>query len=292
MTPQQQQDIVTGAGISAGTGYRAAVGDLERQGRAAGVDPIGIAAQKERLLRTGAGEAGDAMTLARIRASDAAAAREHDIETGRRAGETQTAQIQSANELALGNQGLTARERLESLRLGTARDIGDRTMQAASTAGQADIANERAIAGQKMQANQFSQGLGTDIQAGIEKDASARARDIAQNRQNTEIYNQKAQFDRGLTLNTEQSRRAKEIADQRAREAGEARGYLTHQGDQANAQINAAANRQGSIYGTEGSLGQGVVQTQAQQDNQPKWWEKVGGLVAGAAGAYFGGKKP
>lgn len=75
MTPEEQQRIVTGAGISAGTGTQAAVGAAQRAANAAGGNPLALAAYRARAAKTQGANAGDAMTQARIGASDAAAQR-------------------------------------------------------------------------------------------------------------------------------------------------------------------------------------------------------------------------
>lgn len=288
MTPDQQQDIVTSAGIDAGTGYRAAAGDITRQAQAAGVDPLGAAAMKERLLRQGAGESADALTKARIGASDAAAQREQDIEQQRRAGETTAAQIGSSNELALSGQRLTAQERTEQMRQAAAQDIANRKMQAATTSGQADIANEQAINTQGRQVGQFNTTTGTALATGQEQDAASRAAAIAKARTDTAQANQANQFSRGAAVNTEQSQRAKSIADERLKEAAEGRAYVTHQGDVATASEGQAASQQGQLYGTEGGLAQQNTQAQAAEDSKPKWYDKVISAGIGAAGAISG----
>lgn len=75
MTPEEQQRIVTGAGISAGTGTQAAVGAAQRAANQAGGNPLALAAYRARAAKTQGVNAGDAMTQARIGASDAAAQR-------------------------------------------------------------------------------------------------------------------------------------------------------------------------------------------------------------------------
>ena len=89
MTPEQQQQMVTGAGISAGTGTAAAVGAAQRAANAAGGNPAALATYRARAAQTGAGEAGDAMTKARVAASDAAASRAENI-GGARIGQQNT----------------------------------------------------------------------------------------------------------------------------------------------------------------------------------------------------------
>jgi hypothetical protein len=75
MSPEEKQGIVTGAGITAGNRYRSAVDATERSAKAAGMNPMGVAAHRQRMEREGAGEAADAMTQARVRAGDASAGR-------------------------------------------------------------------------------------------------------------------------------------------------------------------------------------------------------------------------
>lgn len=79
MTPQQQQQIVTGAGISAGTGTAAAVDAANRAAIAAGGNPSAMAAYRARAARQIGQQSGDAMTQARIAASNAAAGRAENV---------------------------------------------------------------------------------------------------------------------------------------------------------------------------------------------------------------------
>lgn len=86
MTPQQQQDLITKAGISAGAGASAAKEAIQRQAGASGGNPLALAAFRARLDRQSAGEQGDAMTNARIAASNAAATRAAGAEQQRESG--------------------------------------------------------------------------------------------------------------------------------------------------------------------------------------------------------------
>jgi hypothetical protein len=75
MTPQQQQDMVTQAGVTAGLRNSAAVGAAQRASAAAGGNPQALATYRARAAMQGAADAGDAMTGARVAASNAAAGR-------------------------------------------------------------------------------------------------------------------------------------------------------------------------------------------------------------------------
>lgn len=79
LSPQQQQDMVTGAGISAGVGTAAATDAATRAANAVGGNPAALATYRARAAQTGAGAAGDASTQARIAASNTAANREEAI---------------------------------------------------------------------------------------------------------------------------------------------------------------------------------------------------------------------
>jgi hypothetical protein len=83
LTPEQQQQIVTGAGISAGVQNQAAVGAAERAAAAAGGNPAALATYRARAAQQGGAAAGDAMTQARIAASNTAAQREQTIGNAR-----------------------------------------------------------------------------------------------------------------------------------------------------------------------------------------------------------------
>lgn len=300
MTQQQQQDIVTGAGITAGTGYRAAAGDLDRQAAAAGMDPAAAAAEKESLLRQGAGAASDAETQARIGASNAAAAREANIEAGRRAGETSAADIGSSTELALGNQQLTAAQRLEATRLAAEQHVADMKQAAGSESGQAALANERSLGVQnvanetqmereRQDANLANQHLGTSIATSQDQATVDRARDNANNRQTTQVGNENTQFGQGKTVNDTLSARNTAIANESQNQAKEGRSWLYNNEVLGSNNANAASNRQAGLYGTEaGSANTGTGQ-QISQSSQPALWQKLVGAGTGIISAVTGG---
>jgi len=86
MSPQEKQDLITKAGISAGAGASAAKEAVMRQAGATGANPLALASFRARLDRQSAGEQGDAMTNARIAASNAAATRAAGAEQQRESG--------------------------------------------------------------------------------------------------------------------------------------------------------------------------------------------------------------
>jgi len=289
MTPEEEQDIVTSAGISGGMKYRASAGELDRRSRAAGIDPVGAAAMRGRYLREGAATSADAITNARVAASNARAGREGSAESLRMGGERTAADIGTGTEMALGNQALSANTTREGIRMGAQRDISNRLADRATTVGQTRVGTEQGINAQQRQQNQYNASTGTALATGIEQDTAARARDIAGNRQTTNRTNQNQQFQQGMTRNEARSGRATQVAGARRQDAQEGRGYIREQAGVANQNSQNEANRQGQIYATQGQLAQGTTSAQQRKDQQPKWWEKIIGAGAQAAGAWAGG---
>ena len=79
MTPQQQADMVSSAGISAGTATQAGADAAQRAAAAAGGNPAAVAAYRARAAQQAGAQAGQAMTGARVATSNAAAQRAEDI---------------------------------------------------------------------------------------------------------------------------------------------------------------------------------------------------------------------
>lgn len=289
MSDQEKQDIVTGAGISSGVGYRAATDEAERGARAAGIDPLGAASIRSRNERRAAAAGADAMTMARIAAGNAGASRETTAENLRGAGERAAADIGTRTELALGNQALDATTTREGLRLGTSRDVSTRRADNARTVGGAKQQGEQTINSQRRQQQQYNTSLGTDIATGIERDAAERAERIAANRQTTAGRNQGTRFQQGATRVAAGQQGAQTVADARRGDAREGRLYLQSQGAQANANAQGEYNRQANIYATQVQGTQGTTTAAQRQQSQPKWWEKLIGAGASAAGAAAGG---
>lgn len=74
ISPQDKQNIITGAGISAGGATASAVGAAERAAAASGGNPSALATYRARAAQTEGAQAGDAMTQARIAAKQQEAA--------------------------------------------------------------------------------------------------------------------------------------------------------------------------------------------------------------------------
>lgn len=293
MSPEEQQRIVTGAGISAGTGYRAREGDTMRAGAAAGMSPLGIAAINQQYEQQAAGEAGDAMTQARIAADREAAARKMAGEQLREQGEGNVAGLRTSNEQALGDRRLNQVNAGEQLRLNAARDISSRRMGAATTAGQNDVNTERAINAQETGNRQFNAQHGLQVSQAEDAARSGRAAGIAQNRQAAEQTNQNARYGRGMDRNAALSGRYGQVANMRLGQQQAGLGWAGQQQAQANQNAQNDYNRQLGIYGTQTGGTAAATGNQIRAETEPAWWERAAGAVAGLGSAFrpYGGGK-
>jgi hypothetical protein len=138
-TPQDQQDIIEAAGRNVGQATGAITDELQRQANAAGTNsPLALAAAINRQRQTGDVAAADAMTNARIQATQL---------------------------------GLQTEQQKEATRLGAQQYLTGAQMQAANLGGQAAIGAENTIA--ENQANLAAQG---DVQAAQRAQALAQNR--------------------------------------------------------------------------------------------------------------------
>lgn len=310
MTPEEQQNIITSAGISAGAKDAAAVDAEERSARAAGSSPEGVAAYRARMARAQAADAGDAMTKARVDASNAAAARKLSGEQLREQGgqyltNTKVGSEQHLGDLALsgtqqlGQQALDQRAKDEAARVADEQFTTGAKLNATATGGEADIANEANINNQGRQQGQYNATTGTGIAEAQDAATSGRAGTIAGNRQTTNVNNQNTQFNQGQAVDNTQSARAKEIADTRLGQQTQGLNYYQGQNEQANQNVQNDQNRQIQTYGTQtsGTNQAGGLGLQASQ--QPGLLGKIvggvtglfnaAGSVAKAAGSADGG---
>jgi hypothetical protein len=181
----------------------------------------------------------------------------------------------------------------ENARSAAERDIADRQMQAAQAGGQANLLNEQDIARARLMLQQGQTQVGNEAERDVDTTASARAMALAQNRQQAEQANQAQRYGRGMAISNTLADRYKYGADATRQDSAEARGYLTGQVAQSNANNNYLTGQRTNLYGQQTGAMQRATGTQGQlytaQQAQPKWYDKVIGAVTGAAGAALGG---
>jgi hypothetical protein len=260
--PQQQQDLIEDAGRTVGQGTAAVTDQLQRQANAAGAgSPLALAAAQDRQRQTGAVASADAMTKARI----------------------QAAQL-----------GLTTEQTKEQTRLGTAQDISGRRMSAATTAGQADIANQQFLtAGRANAATTTGQAYlneqneianqQTSLATAADATAAQRAQALAQNRQTVNQANQASQFSRGSYQDQAASQRATQVAGAARTDQTAARQDIRNEEQTAYNEGNSMMAGQLQAFGGVTGAGQSSEQNAIRSAQLPTTLDKVIGAASGAA---------
>jgi hypothetical protein len=314
LDPREKQDIIESAGISAGTGYRAATGELQRRAAAAGANPMGVAAYRARNERAAAGEAGDAMTKARVAASQEEARRkmageelrtqggryltdtrvgsELDLGRQRTGAELSLGQQRSQAEQNMGAQAIDTQRRLgenetaqinteEDNRQGAERYLTGAQMDAAQIGSGAELNTEGNINNQQRQVGQFNTTTGTDIARGQDTASSDRAYRAGANRQGVSLTNQQNASQRGQT-----------VGNARMGQQQYGMGVLQNQGQTQNQNAENARQRQQQTYGTQTSGTNQATAIGAQADNaaksRPGLLQKIVSGVTGAVGIASG----
>lgn len=265
MSPEEQQRIVSGAGISAGLKDSQAVGDLERSAAAAGTDPMGVAAYRARMARQQAADAGDAMTQARIGASNAAAGRQQTNEAMRLGTEQDISSRQQQNVRDVTNTGIAAQKDFTQMGIGAQETLSQQEQQAATTEEQNRQAAEQYLTGAKLQSET------TGGEAAL---------------QNTQLQTGQTQQQNQYT-DTNQSNRATGVANTRINQQNTAINNQNQKAGMANQNAQSAYGRQIGAYGTQT---QGINQaagTSQQASQNPSGLDKALGAAAGVASAFL-----
>lgn len=289
MTPEEEARIVEGAALTTGTRDKAAIAEAERRARGAGMNPLGVAALRARSSRAMNADAADAMTQARIGASEAAANRLKTGEGMRLQYGQNLAGMQVGAARDLADLGYRAASTGENTRLQSERDVADRAMKVADSTGAARVAQEADLNRRKLALQQNITKVGNEAERDVDDVATARARDLALNRQGTSQYVANQRYNRGNAAQTALSNRYQYAADANRADAQEARGWTRSQVDQANQNLNNTNARRLQLYGQQAGAGQEATRNAAQfeeaERNRPKAWEKILGAAVGGAGA-------
>jgi hypothetical protein len=310
------------AGRATGSANTRILQAIQRQAAASGGgDPLAVAYALREMGDRGAEATGRAMADARVmagREGRSAMATAEDMRlgaAGRRAGLT------SQNQLALMGAGLDneargadaatrALQTGEGMRVDTARDIGDRQFRAAATSGSAALDTAQANANREMTAEDRIAGRDLDSETGMSNaylgwrdnannyftDASraseaanaARQAAIATNRQATTAGNQATGFEQGMSVSDRLSNAWNNISGARRQDEAEGRGYQTGQSNFFAQQAQRGAGQQIDALGTGAGATNNSMQIAQTASQAPKWWERVGSLAIGAAGALTG----
>jgi hypothetical protein len=297
LTPQQQHDIEQNAANVVGTRDKAAIGELERRSRAAGTNPLGVAALRNRMERDSSANAADAATSARVAAGAEAAKRMQVGESMRLGAAGDYAGLKTNAAGRVLDAGYRAATTGEQARVAGERDIADRNTYAAQQGGQARMGSESDLAKRQLALQQNITQVGNEAERDKETANQARSASLATNRLANDQYVQGQRYTRGAAANNALADRYRYATDANRGDAAEARGYYNAQGNQANANYNQAGAQRTSLYGTQAGAGQSATNTQAKIEDaaasRPKWYDKLIGAAVGGAGALSSlGYKP
>jgi hypothetical protein len=259
--PDQQQAMIEDAARTVGQGTAATTDQLQRQANASGANsPLAMAAALDRQRQTGAVASADAMTKAKI----------------------QAAQL-----------GLTTEQQKEQTRLATAQDIATRETQAATTSGEANIANQQFLttgraAGATTTGAAYLQEQNdianqqTALATAGDVTAAQRAQALAQNRQQTSQSNQAAQFSRGSYQDTAASQRATQEAGATRSDQTAARSDIRNEEQTGYNEANSMMAGQLQAFGNTTGANAASQQSAIKAAQLPTTLEKVVGGVANA----------
>lgn len=290
LTPEQQQDMITSAAATVGTRDKAAIGELERRARAAGTNPLGVAAFRQRTERESSANAADAALRAKVTANEVAAERMRTGEDMRLRYGQNLANMRTGVERDIADSGYRTAQAAEATRSGVERDIADRNTYAADRAGQARIGNETDLARERLGLQQSIADRGDARERDVDDAWTNRQRDIALNRQGTQQYVAGQRYNRGLGASDRLSNRYQYGADTTRDDAREGRAYYAGQVTQANQNAQRGMDRRLQLYGQQTGAGQDATRTSGQlyesQQNRPRTWERIAGAGLGTLAMF------
>jgi hypothetical protein len=297
MTPGQQQDMVTAAGTTAGNQFRASEDQIQRQAAAQGnTSPAAVAAMTEQMDRDSAASAGDAMTEARIDASNAAAQRSQTEEQMRLGTAQDISSREQQNATTLGNTQIQAAETYGQQ--GQQNDLAQEqaAMNAASEGGEAALSTAARTSASDVALAQQEQQTGQTLAGTADQEASQRATTLATNRQATTGNVQNTQYNQGMQTAEAGSQAGQTVANERIAGQNTYRQYL---GGQSNTMLNASQTARGqqigayggqtSAYGTQMGATNQATSTAVNANGQPGTADKIIGGITGAISALEDG---
>lgn len=264
MTPEQVQAAATSAARDSTAVDQAAMERAREAGTAAGMDPLGMASYLNRANRSSQQDAARSAAAARVAAQNQQAQRELAIETNR----------QGAQGVATGTQLGALNSGYDAIRDATTQQLKDE-----------ELGNSAA-----QQQRQFNTNTGTQIAGAQEDQRTGAAKTIATNRQGVNLQNRNDVYDRSKYADTQLAGRTAGVADTRLAEQQKARDYVTGQVSGEQGQQQQDANRQIAGYGATAGGVQANLGLQYQNDNKPKWYDKL--LSAGAQVAAGAASNP
>lgn len=295
LSPEAQQALITGAGISAGLKDTEAADDVTRQALASGAGAMGVGAYRARLARQQAIDSGNAMTQARGRVAEQASRQALAAEQQRLQAQQGLTNTQVGSELQMGQEALQGQQHLGEQALAQ-RNVQEQNRQqalqyltganldAARAGGAAELQNAQQATQQQMQQGQFSATQGTQLAQAQEQARAQRAAALANNRQNVAANQQNV----ALQANQAQSQRGQAVGNARMAQQNTGLGLQAGQQQQQNKNAQDAYGRQQQTYGTQAGASNQATALGAAATQTPTTMDKIVGGIAGGLGAIGG----
>lgn len=302
-TPQNEQDIVTKAGRTAGNEATANEDLLQRQAVASGnASPLALQVARQRQEQTGLIAGADAETNARIEARRLGLDTTQTRESTRLGAAQNLANLETGTEMQLGQQNTAAQEDLGKQQIGVEQGVGGSELGAAATLGAAEQGAEQYLANQNVQAQQFKgaahaaneQTLGAanvasetgktamNLGAGqaAEATGSARAGDVAKNRQTVNAANDQTQYQQNLNAYNTEAGANKNFADVAHGDTSEYRNYLANEQNQASQNVSVGQQQRIADLGTQAGATNAATGNAIANYKVPSATEKALGFLA------------
>lgn len=278
---RDMQDIVDKAGRTVGYGATADEDRLLQDANAQGnTSPLALQAARNRIRQTGAVNSADAMTDARIGAKrlylDTAQGKENT-----RLGAAQNyANLGTGTELNLGQDALSMQDTLGAAEIGAESYLGDQRLKTQQSLGQQGTQLEKDLGQSHIDIG--TKGAEMNLAAGQAKDAanSARAGQIATNRQAATKTNQDTRYGRGMDIYGKESAANTDFSNARLGQEAEYRKTLADRQAQAAQGTQVGNQQRGANFGTQTSAINAAEGNAITNYKVPSATEKILGTIA------------
>ena len=303
MTPEQQQELVSEAGVTTGNSYRSAQDDLARNAQAAGnSSPLAIAAAEDRLQQQSGAAAGEAQAQAKIAASNAAAQRLQTATTTNLGANQAIAGMQQQNATTVGQQRLNAAatnanaaigaaQNEENTRLGADSNIANLQTNAALAGGQAGMQAASQDEANTLNTDKSNQTTGQALAAAGDNTASNRALTLATNGQQAQNNENNSKFTQGITTQQLNSQGQQTLGNARIAGNTQNLNYLTGEQSQAQQGAETSQGQQIQNYGAQTGAANNATATAGNIANskagQPSTLGSILGGVSSAVSAFL-----
>lgn len=283
---RDMQDMVDKAGRTVGYGAAADEDRLLQDANAQGnTSPLALASARDRIRQTGAVSSADALTDARSAAKRLQLDTAQGKENTRLSAAQSYANLGTGTELNLGQDAMDMQQQLGTAEIGAESYLGDQRIKTQQALGQQATDTEKQLGQSHIDIS--TAGTDRNVAAGQKLDDtnSARANEIATNRQATAGKNADTRYTRGTDIYNKESAANTDFSNTRLQQEAEYRKTLADRQAQA-AQATQVGNQQrGTNYGTQTSAVNAAEGNAITNYKVPSSTEKIlGGIAQVVAG--------